>query len=269
MNADEKSVMLAQLNKLMTDAAGDQELIRDAQSKLAELNLVRRQNVELKAALEAERLRAETAEARLASVAQDAEAAARAIGDQMLREKAAKDNAQSALGRVGAEANARGTEAAGLRAENERYRLEAERLRADVAEERERAAAAEEGAAEHRKLLHVMRAEHESDVRERADLEAKVAQLAETVTRVRRAENDAATARCALDTEVAALAHAVSVSATRGPPLAPLRVVPPMPANKLLDAPASVPGGHRTPLGSGRATPRSARGAGAAYGRQQ
>lgn len=265
-------MLLDQLHTLMADAAGDAELIKDSQRKLAELDAARRRVAELEAALGAQTERAEIAERRLGSVAQDAEAAARAIGDQMLREKAAKDCAHSALQTAAGEAETRGSEVSGLRAANERLGLENERLRSEVVEGRERAHASEARASEATKLLHVMRAEHASDQRERRDLEAKVNALGETVDRVRRAENDAAAARCALDTEVAALSHAIGSSATRGPPLAPMpapRAVPPMPMNKLpppYDAAGSLQA--RAPLGSGRATPRSARGGGA-YGRQQ
>ena len=256
MDAD-RAMLLDQLNQLMSEAAGDAETMEMYKGKLAELDALRQMNLQLSAALERERARASSAESRLASVAADAEAAARAIGDQMLREKTAKEAAEAKVSALRSEASERDREAGDLRSERERLRSDVERLRGDLDAARARCRSAEEQSSESGKVLHVMRAEARAAALARGDLEAKVKSLADAVGRVRHLENEASAARCSIDTEVAALAHAVQQANWGGPPLAPTpkATIPPMPL---------VPG-----AGGGVAAARSARAERAGAARQR
>ena len=261
METADKQMLLNQLNQLMSEAAGDAETMAMYKEKLAQLDQMRQMNLQLTAALERERARASSAETRLASVAQDAESAARAIGDQMVREKAAKESLEAQAGALHGEVAHHRNEALGARADAERLRLDVERLRGDLDASRERAMLAEERASEAHKILHVMRAEAQAAAQARADLEAKVRSLADSVARVRHFETEASAARCALDTEVAALSHAVQQANAAPPPLAPAPKathVPPMP-RKL---PAFPDVGAPAATGASRpsSAPRSARG---------
>lgn len=256
MEAD-KTMLMEQLNALVQQMGEDQETMEIYKGKIAELEATRRANLELQEALKGERTRAESAERRLNSVATDAETAARAIGDQMVREKVAKEEAESKLVTFHQSVAQHHSEAAAIRAENERLRSENERLRVDLKESRDAQRLAEEKRSESDKILHVMRAEANATESEKQDLVAKVAALAATMARVRSAENEASVARCALDTEVAALSHAIQMSTTNGPPIIKPHQIPPMPVKLPGHGRADGPPRARTPqLGSARNTPR-------------
>ena len=121
---------------------------------------------------------------------------------------------------------------------------------------RRRVQAAEDAGSEAQKVLHVMSAEAEASCREQDNLRERVAGVAETLAAVRVAERAAADARTALDSEVAALAHA---AVRRGaPPLAvkaagpgaqhipPAPALPPMPAAQRREKKRTTPPAGKT-----------------------
>jgi chromosome segregation ATPase len=229
-----KEMLLHQLNALMADAAGDAETMELYQAKLAELDAARRANADLEQQLQASNQAKENLQRQLASVAQDAKTATDALHDQLQTALADKvdlerhlESVQRELGDVQEAKNS-------ALGDLDRSNQEVDSLREELRDMRRRVQAAEDAGSEAQKVLHVMSAEAEASRREQDNLRERVAGVAETLAAVRVAERAAADARTALDSEVAALAHA---AVRRGaPPLAVPKVagpgaqVPPAPA---------------------------------------
>jgi len=251
-----KEMLLHQLNALMADAAGDAETMELYQAKLAELDAARRANADLEQQLLNEASAKENLQRQLASVAQDAKTATDALHDQLQTALADKvelerhlESVQRELGDVQEAKNS-------ALGDLDRSNQEVDSLREELREMRRRVQAAEDAGSEAQKVLHVMSAEAEASRREQDNLRERVAGVAETLAAVRVAERAAADARTALDSEVAALAHA---AVRRGaPPLAvpkvagpgaqvpPAPALPPMPAAQRREKKRSTPPAGKT-----------------------
>jgi len=250
-----KEMLLHQLNALMADAAGDAETMELYQAKLAELDAARRANADLEQQLLNEASAKENLQRQLASVAQDAKTATDSLHDQLQTALADKvelerhlESVQRELGDVQEAKNS-------ALGDLDRSNQEVDSLREELREMRRRVQAAEDAGSEAQKVLHVMSAEAEASRREQDNLRERVAGVAETLAAVRVAERAAADARTALDSEVAALAHA---AVRRGaPPLAvkaagpgaqipPAPALPPMPAAQRREKKRTTPPAGKT-----------------------